>query len=238
MGNCFTRASTPSSTHVIALRTVTPYTNLPEFLLYKKVHPLETTPNPRHMLRTLQLSLLCDSTQLSLPKGRTSLSTLQSQLGDALVGIHVLQPVLLPVLLPVLQQEQQQEPAPTSTSTSAPSYRLLANDHVLLQGEASPEPSLFVTPTTPSLFFYTTQAAENPDGLTVLTEALPLYALSNTDIVLELSESATVVFYTVYYPPALLDATKNKKGKLQLQGHGWLYDPTAPAPAFFPDLPF
>jgi hypothetical protein len=198
---------------VAVCRSVVPFRESPEFLVYKKLHPSTETPNPRHMLETLQLETLCDKTCVSLPKGRTLLSTLQSQLGDALIGIHV---------------------------QGSMRYRLLADEHVLLQGQATAEPTLFITPTTPSMFFYTSQAVENPAGLTILTEAVPLYALQNTQIAIELSEDSEVDLYTVYYPQPLLDATRTKRGKLQLQGHAWLYDPATPANeiAFFPDLPF
>jgi hypothetical protein len=232
----------PRTTHTIVIREFHDYTQTPEYVLYKKLHPSIQTPQPRDILEALHLNTLCVRTTQTLAKGTHRLS---AALGDGLVGIA------MRTVLPPQGGDPTTDPTPSF-------YRLLADEHELVRGvpssfssptpssSSSPSPSpsssspLFLTPTTPSLLFYTSQAAETPDGLTILMETVPLYALQNTKVALELSDDAEVDFYTVYYPQTLLDATKNKKGKLQLQGHAWLYDPTAPTGeiAFFPDLPF
>jgi hypothetical protein len=227
MGNtCRPTASPPRTTHTTLLREFHEFTHTPEYVIYKKLHPSVLDPKPREMLEALRLNTLCVRTTQTLKKGTHSLS---KSLGDGLVGIG-----MRAATRPPCDEHSLNAASPT------PFYRLLANEHVLVRGEASSSPPFFFTPTTPSLLFYTTHAPENPEGLTILMETVPLYALHNTSLTLELSDDAEVDFYTVYYPQPLLHATKNKKGKLQLQGHAWLYDPTAAAGevAFFPDLPF
>lgn len=243
MGNTCAPA-TPLRPHTTLLRNFTHYTETPEFILYKKLHPGAADPiNPRDILQALHLDTLCVRTTLTLPKGTHTLSA--ETIGDGLVGIG------MRTALPPPCGDPPAETILDPTSLPTPFYRLLADDHELVHGAATgaatgaaapaaASPTLFVTPTTPSLLFYTQQAVENPAGLTILMETVPLYALKNTQIRLELSHDAEVDFYGVYYPTAILEATRNKKGKLQLQGHGWLYDPTAKQGeiAFFPDLPF
>jgi hypothetical protein len=217
------------------VRSITPYTECPEYTLYKKLHPSNQSPSPRDVLEALHLPTLSNRTTLHLKKGTTSLQSppLAQTLGDSLLGLHVKPPT------PTSPQGDS-PPSPPTTPTTPTTLHLRAGDHTLLTTVANATPHLFITPTTPHFVLHTTKAAENPDGLTILTEAVPLYALHNTPLTLELSDDAEVDFYTVYYPQPLLSATKNKKGKLQLQGHAWLYDPTAPPNevAFFPDLPF
>jgi hypothetical protein len=143
-------------------------------------------------------------------------------------------------------------------------FRLTVRGHLLLSQGASADTdtSLFAATdgTYRSCLYYTPSAEESPAGLVVLTEALPLKALANTPVCLELvtvsavassavassavassaelTGSVTVELLLVELPAPLSVILQKTRGRIHLRSKDWVYDPATTPAGFFPDLPF
>jgi hypothetical protein len=249
MGTC---ASVPQGT-VLSIH-FTDYVATSEYKLYQKAHPSVTSasvPNTlsvepwRDMLQKLHLPYICRKQTL------TQLPPLQLPLqlpptADLCVGISV-----------------------RDNSGASVPFRLTVRGHLLLSQGASADPdnALFAATdgTYRSCLYYTPSAEESPAGLVVLTEALPLKALANTPVCLELvtvsavassavassavassavapsaepAGSVTVELLLIELPAPLSAILQRTRGRIHLRSKDWLYDPAAIPAGFFPDLPF
>ena len=231
----------------------TDYVATSEYKLYRKAHPPVTSasvspsvPNTlsvepwRDMLRRLHLPYICRKQTLTLTTPLQLPPT-----ADLCVGLSVR----------------------NALGGSVP-FRLTVRGHLLLSQGASADTdtSLFAATdgTYRSCLYYTPSAEESPAGLVVLTEALPLKALANTPVYLELASavlsvasdreqsiarrlcepassavpsSVTVELLLVELPAPLSAILQKTRGRIHMCTRDWLYDPLAP-PGFFPDLPF
>jgi hypothetical protein len=247
MGAC---ASVPQGT-VLSIH-FTDYVATSEYKLYQKAHPPVTSASVspsasasntlsvepwRDMLQRLHLPYICRKQTL------TQKMPLQLQLpptADLCVGLSVR----------------------NALGASVP-YRLTVKGHSLQQSaSADTDTSLFAATdgTYRSCLYYTPSAEESPAGLVVLTEALPLKALANTPVCLELvtvsavassavassavassaelTGSVTVELLLVELPAPLSVILQKTRGRIHLRSKDWVYDPATTPAGFFPDLPF
>ena len=220
----------------------TDYVATSEYKLYQKAHPSVTSPSVpntlsvepwKDMLQKLHLPYICRKQML------TQKMPLQLQLpptADLCVGLSVR----------------------NALGGSVP-FRLTVRGHLLLSQGASADPdnTLFAATdgTYRSCLYYTPSAEESPAGLVVLTEALPLKALANTPVCLELvtvsavassaeassaelAGSVTVELLLIELPAPLSAILQRTRGRIHLRSKDWLYDPATTPAGFFPDLPF
>jgi hypothetical protein len=212
----------------------TDYVATSEYKLYQKAHPPATNSlsvEPwKDMLQKLHLPYICRKQTLkAVQKAPLQLPST----ADLCVGLSV-----------------------RDASGASVPYRLTVEGNLLLSQSASADAEtqpLFAATdgTYRSCLYYTPSAEESPAGLIVLTEALPLRALANTPVCLELASadlqkaataeavppSVTVELLLVELPAPLSAILQKTRGRIHLQTKDWLYDPLA-LPGFFPDLPF